>query len=100
MPESTDHAWLRAGLNRLATMKVIKSWDVRSSTNGSTWDIKINEELVLSKSTGGAKAFIHGAMAASSATIDQKAAARVLSDSSIRVEAKRRGMQILETVGE
>lgn len=98
MSESTDHAWLRAGLNRLMGMKVIDSWDMQSSKNGTVWDIRINDTLALSKSTGSAKAFVHGAMAASAATIDQKAAARVLSDATIRLEAKRRGMKVLEIV--
>lgn len=97
MTESTDHAWLRAGLNRLVGMKVIEGWNSRSSQEGAAWEITINETLMLSKSTGSAKAFVHGAMAASSATIDQKAAARVLSDTTIKLEAKRRGMKILET---
>lgn len=94
MPESKDHAWVRAGLNRLVSMKVIQSWNMETSKNGSKWDITINEALTLSKSTGSAKAFIHGAMAASSATIDQKACVRVLSDTTLKIETKRRGWTV------
>lgn len=92
MAESKDHTWVRAGLNRLVSMKVIQGWNMETSKNGSKWDIAINDTLTLSKSTGSAKAFIHGAMAASAASIDQKACARILSDTTLKIEAKRRGM--------
>lgn len=98
MTEPSDQPLLRAALNRLVSMKVILSWDRKTEKRGPVWEIKVSDQMTLKKSTGGTKSFVHGAIAASAASIDQRQAARALSDTTIRVEAKRRGMKLLDIV--